>query len=72
MKTELREKYQFTESEMPPMIVFPKDGHYVLSQLAQCGYEVIGLDWTVLPKEARSIVGPNVTLQVSIIIMFKY
>lgn len=26
-------------------------------------YEVIGLDWTVDPAEARKRLGPNVTLQ---------
>lgn len=27
------------------------------------GYEVIGLDWTVDPAEARTRLGPNITLQ---------
>ena len=27
------------------------------------GYDVIGLDWTVDPVEARRRVGPNITLQ---------
>lgn len=26
-------------------------------------YEVIGLDWTVDPIEARKLLGPNITLQ---------
>lgn len=27
------------------------------------GYEVIGVDWTVDPVDARAAVGPHVTLQ---------
>ncbi|PNI52827.1 UROD isoform 17, partial [Pan troglodytes] len=32
-----------------PMIIFAKDGHFALEELAQAGYEVVGLDWTVAP-----------------------
>nr|KAF6380846.1 uroporphyrinogen decarboxylase [Myotis myotis] len=46
-----------------PMIVFAKDGHFALEELAQAGYEVVGLDWTVAPQKARERVGKNVTLQ---------
>nr|KAF6380842.1 uroporphyrinogen decarboxylase [Myotis myotis] len=52
-----------------PMIVFAKDGHFALEELAQAGYEVVGLDWTVAPQKARTNsasrerVGKNVTLQ---------
>lgn len=34
-------------------IIFAKDGHFALEELAQAGYEVVGLDWTVAPKKAR-------------------
>ncbi|XP_021106466.1 uroporphyrinogen decarboxylase isoform X1 [Heterocephalus glaber] len=46
-----------------PMIIFAKDGHFALEELAQSGYEVVGLDWTVAPKKARDLVGKMVTLQ---------
>ncbi|XP_053431009.1 uroporphyrinogen decarboxylase isoform X1 [Nycticebus coucang] len=46
-----------------PMIIFAKDGHFALEELAQAGYEVVGLDWTVVPKKARERVGKMVTLQ---------
>jgi len=46
-----------------PMTVFAKGGHYALSSLAESGYETVGLDWTIKPQEARSIVGSGVTLQ---------
>lgn len=36
-----------------PQIVFAKDAHYALRDLAQAGYEVVGLDWTIQPQEAR-------------------
>uniref|UniRef100_A0A8C8YTP3 Uroporphyrinogen decarboxylase n=1 Tax=Prolemur simus TaxID=1328070 RepID=A0A8C8YTP3_PROSS len=44
-------------------IIFAKDGHFALEELAQAGYEVVGLDWTVAPKKARERVGKMVTLQ---------
>ncbi|XP_037673028.1 uroporphyrinogen decarboxylase isoform X3 [Choloepus didactylus] len=46
-----------------PMIIFAKDGHFALEKLAQAGYEVVGLDWTVAPEKAREHVGKTVTLQ---------
>ncbi|XP_054994080.1 uroporphyrinogen decarboxylase isoform X2 [Sorex araneus] len=46
-----------------PMIIFAKDGHFALEELAQAGYEVVGLDWTVPPAIARQRVGKTVTLQ---------
>eukprot|EP00071_Canis_lupus_P050173 XP_022283730.1 uroporphyrinogen decarboxylase isoform X2 [Canis lupus familiaris] len=44
-------------------IIFAKDGHFALEELAQAGYEVVGLDWTVAPEKARERVGKMVTLQ---------
>uniref|UniRef100_A0A8C9BHV0 Uroporphyrinogen decarboxylase n=1 Tax=Phocoena sinus TaxID=42100 RepID=A0A8C9BHV0_PHOSS len=44
-------------------IIFAKDGHFALEELAQAGYEVVGLDWTVAPEKARDCVGKTVTLQ---------
>ncbi len=43
--------------------VFAKGGHYALKSLSASGYDVIGLDWTINPAEARKIVGCNITLQ---------
>lgn len=36
-----------------PQIIFAKDAHYALCDLAHAGYEVVGLDWTIRPQEAR-------------------
>uniref|UniRef100_A0A7N5NZX1 Uroporphyrinogen decarboxylase n=1 Tax=Ailuropoda melanoleuca TaxID=9646 RepID=A0A7N5NZX1_AILME len=44
-------------------IIFAKDGHFALEELAQAGYEVVGLDWTVAPEKAWERVGKTVTLQ---------
>ncbi|CAH1775436.1 unnamed protein product, partial [Owenia fusiformis] len=46
-----------------PMIIFSKDSHYALEELAQSNYEVVQLDWTIKPQNARRQVGPNITLQ---------
>ncbi|XP_046392994.1 uroporphyrinogen decarboxylase [Ischnura elegans] len=46
-----------------PMTIFAKGGHHSLKQLGSIGYDIVGLDWTMIPGEARSLVGPNVTLQ---------
>ena len=43
--------------------MFPKGGHYALKDLSATAYDVIGIDWTVNPAEARKVVGDNVTLQ---------
>ena len=45
--------------------VWFQGGHYALKELGESGYDVVGLDWTIDPAEARRIVGPNVTLQVN-------
>ncbi|XP_053324697.1 uroporphyrinogen decarboxylase [Spea bombifrons] len=49
--------------EQVPMIVFAKDAHYALEDLSQAGYEVVGLDWTIRPQEARERTEKRVTLQ---------
>lgn len=43
--------------------MFAKDGHFVLEELAQSHYEVIGLDWTIKPKQARRVCGETLTFQ---------
>ena len=44
-------------------VIFAKDGHFVLEELAQSHYEVIGLDWTIKPSMARRVCGETLTLQ---------
>jgi len=44
-------------------IIFAKDAHYALEELSESNYEVVSLDWTIKPKNARSRCGENVTLQ---------
>ncbi|KAA0192154.1 hypothetical protein HAZT_HAZT006801 [Hyalella azteca] len=58
-------KQKLKDMELPvvPMIVFPKGGHFALSALSKTNYDVIGVDWTIEPSVARSLVGPNKTLQ---------
>ncbi|XP_037811462.1 uroporphyrinogen decarboxylase [Lucilia sericata] len=58
-------KQRLTEQGIPlvPMTIFAKGAGHSLAEQAQLGYEVIGLDWTVDPEEARKLVGPNITLQ---------
>ncbi|XP_066993471.2 uroporphyrinogen decarboxylase isoform X2 [Anabrus simplex] len=46
-----------------PMTLFAKGAHYALKEMAKSGYDVLGIDWTVDPAEARKQVGPNITLQ---------
>lgn len=46
-----------------PMVIFAKGAMHSLAEMVDLGYDVIGLDWTIDPVEARKIVGPNVTLQ---------
>ena len=44
-----------------PMIVFPKGAYHSLSKLSYCGYNVVGLDWTVDPNISRDFV--HITVQ---------
>lgn len=43
--------------------LFAKGAGHSLKEQSELGYDVIGLDWTVDPIEARNLVGPNITLQ---------
>ncbi|XP_071952229.1 uroporphyrinogen decarboxylase-like [Antedon mediterranea] len=45
-----------------PMIVFAKDAHYGLEELNNSGYDVVGLDWTIQPQQARAVTS-KVSLQ---------
>ncbi|MDP2036434.1 MAG: uroporphyrinogen decarboxylase, partial [Ignavibacteria bacterium] len=46
-----------------PVIVFAKGVHYKLNKLAECGADVIGLDWTMDLGKVRSKIGKKVALQ---------
>ena len=46
-----------------PVIVFTKGGGPWLEQIAACGADVVGLDWTVNLGAARAAVGGKVALQ---------
>lgn len=62
---EVRAKLKEQNITEVPMIAFPKGATMSSLQMlakTQC-YEVIGLDWTVDPVEARNKLGDNVTLQ---------
>lgn len=58
-------KAKLSEKGLPavPMTVFAKGAHYALKELSESSYEVVGLDWTMVPEEARKCVGDSVTLQ---------
>jgi uroporphyrinogen decarboxylase len=46
-----------------PIIVFAKGVHYKLDKLADCGADVISLDWTMELGKVRSKIGNKVALQ---------
>ena len=46
-----------------PLIVFTKGGGLWLDEIAACGADVVGLDWTMNLSEARRRVGGRVALQ---------
>ncbi|XP_015523338.2 uroporphyrinogen decarboxylase isoform X1 [Neodiprion virginianus] len=60
-------KKKLDELNIPqvPMTAFPKGAtlNSLEMLVKESGYDVIGLDWTVDPAEARARLGPNVTLQ---------
>lgn len=58
-------KQSLAEADIPsvPLIVFAKNVHYGLQELSESQYDVISLDWTIAPSEARARVGGAVTLQ---------
>lgn len=46
-----------------PSIVFAKGAYYAIEDLAKLNCNALGIDWTLDPKKARELVGPNMTLQ---------
>lgn len=51
------------EGRVVPSIVFTKGGGQWLEQIAACGADAVGLDWTVDLKSARKRVSDSVALQ---------
>ena len=49
--------------ENEPVIVFAKGVHFRLNKLADCGADVLGLDWTMDIGEVREMIGHKVALQ---------
>ncbi len=52
-----------TQRPGTPRIVFARGAHHALDALAEAEFDVIGLDWTIRPSEARRIVGGRAVLQ---------
>jgi uroporphyrinogen decarboxylase len=50
-------------SPLVPVTVFAKDAHFALANMSQLNCNIIGLDWTINPQDARIIVGSGKTLQ---------
>lgn len=46
-----------------PVILFTKEGHRFLEQMADVGCDSLGVDWTISLREARQRVGKKVALQ---------
>lgn len=46
-----------------PVTVFAKDAHFALADIATLNCNTIGLDWTIVPQDARIIIGSEKTLQ---------
>ena len=51
------------DGEKIPVIVFTKGGGLWLADIADCGTDAVGLDWTIDIGAARSLVGDKVALQ---------
>jgi len=59
----LESKGYYPSHSRVPTIVFAKGAWYALEDLAKSEYNVISLDWTHDPEQARKRVGPNKVLQ---------
>lgn len=46
-----------------PIIYFPKGVHYRMRTTADCGADVIGIDWTIDMEKARDKIGEKVAIQ---------
>jgi uroporphyrinogen decarboxylase len=59
----LQSRGYYPENPSVPTVVFAKGAWYALEDLAQSDYDVISLDWTHDPVQARQRVGPKKVLQ---------
>lgn len=59
----LRQLRRESEGRRVPHIVFTKGGGLWLEEIADCGADVVGLDWTMGLRQARARVGERVALQ---------
>ena len=46
-----------------PVILFAKGAHHALAQFGKSSASALGIDWTIEPEVARSLVGENMVLQ---------
>ncbi len=46
-----------------PLIIFAKGAHFAWADFKQLGADAIGLDWTIKPESARSLLGSDTILQ---------
>ncbi|CRK90969.1 CLUMA_CG004658, isoform A [Clunio marinus] len=63
IRVKLHEKLNKQGIEIVPMVIFAKGAMHSLAEMSDLGYDVIGLDWSIDPEDARKQVGPNVTIQ---------
>jgi uroporphyrinogen decarboxylase len=64
IRVKLQDKLKEQNIPLVPMTVFAKGAMHSLAEMSSdLGYDVISLDWTIDPVEARKQVGNNVTLQ---------
>ena len=59
----LRSRGYYPSNPSVPTVVFAKGAWHALEALAQSDYDVISLDWTHDPVQARKRVGPKKVLQ---------
>ncbi|KAJ8306441.1 hypothetical protein KUTeg_016986 [Tegillarca granosa] len=59
----VKERLHEEQIDPVPMVVFAKDAHFALEDLAKSGYEVVSIDWTQKPAHARRLLGSQVTVQ---------
>jgi uroporphyrinogen decarboxylase len=63
MREVVRQLKREHEGVKIPCIVFTKGGGLWLEEIADCGADAVGLDWTVNLGKARALVGNKVALQ---------
>lgn len=59
----LQSRGYYPSNPSVPTVVFAKGAWYALEDLAKSAYDVISLDWTHNPAQARKRVGPTKVLQ---------